>query len=176
MKSFSNQSITAIVVGLAGLLLIIFEGRGDLLRWIAVLIGIMFIIPSAFVLVSQLRSNSAFRSDSAVVASVGGLLLGICMCVVPGLFVGIFIYLFAFMLILGGVSQIVFISRSGGLGGAFYVVPVLLTLAGIVMLFAGIERDASAIVLIMGIGMVLYSINTLIELYRIDQIVKSGKP
>lgn len=174
MKSNNNQFLTAIIVGLVGLLLIIFEGRGDLLRWIAILIGIMFIVPGAFVLTGELRCPADQRSDSAVVASAGCLALGVCMCVVPGVFVGIFIYLFAFMLILGGVYQIIFISRMTGLGGTFYIIPVVLALTGIVMLCAGAERDASVIVLIMGIGMVLYSVNTLFESYRVNQLIKSG--
>lgn len=174
MKTYNNQMLTSVVVGVVGLLLIIFEGRGDLLRWIAILIGIMFIVPSAMMLASELKSSPTARSEATLIASLGGLGLGVCMCVVPGVFVGIFIYLFALMLILGGVYQMIVISRIHGIGGTFYIIPAILVVTGVVMLCAGIERDASAIVLIAGIGLVLYAANSLAEGYRAQLLLKSG--
>lgn len=170
--NLKNELVTAVVVGIVGILLIIFEGRGDLLSWIAVVIGIMFIIPSAYLLFGELSGRRGSHNSSSLIAALGGLGLGVCLCVVPGFFVGIFIYMFAILLILGGLYQIIVITRAGGMPGAFYVVPALLIVAGVVMLCAGIERDSSAIVLIAGIGMVLYSVNSILEYRSMQKLLK----
>lgn len=168
----NNSLITAIVVGIVGALLIIFEGRGDLLSWIVIALGVMFILPGAFLLLSQLMTDSSRRSGSSIVAAVGCLCLGVILCVIPDVFVNILIYLFAFILIVGGIAQLVSLSNFKMPAG-LYIIPALVAITGVVMIFAGAEKDASVIVLVTGIAMVLYSINSFVEYFRMSKLLKS---
>ncbi len=166
MNGRSNL-MTAVIVGVVGALLIAFKGRGDLLTWIAVLIGIMFIIPSVYTLCVELFSRDKARvTPLAVITSLGGLGLGIAMCIVPEVFVGIFIYLFAALLILGGIYHVVFITwlaRPFRLPLWFYIVPAVLIVTGIVILCNTVDANASVIVLVTGIGFLLFAINSIME-------------
>lgn len=160
----TNNLLTAIVAGVVGVLLIVFEGRGDLLTWIVIIIGLMFVIPGAYVLLSQLLGNRQRRSSMAIVSAVGCVCLGLCLCLIPSAFVSILIYVFAFTLIVCGIAQIVNLSDFKMPAG-FYIVPALVTLTGIVMVFLGAEKDASVIVLISGIALVIYAVNALVEYF-----------
>lgn len=160
----TNNLLTAIVAGVVGVLLIVFEGRGDLLTWIVIIIGLMFVIPGAYVLLSQLLGNRQRRSSMAIVSAVGCVCLGLCLCLIPSAFVSILIYVFAFTLIVCGIAQIVNLSDFKMPAG-FYIVPALVTLTGIVMVFLGAEKDASVIVLISGIALVVYAVNALVEYF-----------
>lgn len=167
-----NNYLTPIVIGLLGILLIAFEGRGDLMTWAVIVVGIMFIVPGLYVLISQLAAKQG-RSSSSIIAAVGCLCLGACLCIIPQVFVSILIYVFAFTLIFFGVAQIVQVADFK-LPMGFYIVPALVAIAGVVMVFIGAKKDASVIVLITGISMVLYSINSLVERYRINKYLKES--
>lgn len=162
----NNSLVTAVIVGIVGLLLIIFQGRGDLLNWIVIILGIMFILPGAYMLVSQAGARKENRSTGSMITAVGCICLGVCLCVIPGVFVSVLIYLFAFTLIFIGVAQMVQIADFK-LPMGYYIVPVLVAVTGLIMVFAGAEKDASAIVLITGIALLLYSINMLVEYFKL---------
>ena len=53
------------------------------------------------------------------------------------------------------------------------MVPVLVAVTGVVMIFAGSDKDSSAIVLVTGIVMVLYAINTVVEYTRVRKLLKN---
>lgn len=165
----SNGLWTAIAVFIVGVLLIVFEGRGELLTWIVILLGIGFILPGAFNLISQLGGKKENRSSSTIIASVGCIIFGVVLCVIPDVFVGILIYLFAFTLVVGGIAQMVTIADFK-LPLGFYIVPGLVAVTGLIMVFAGAQKDASAIVLVTGIAMVLYAVNLFIEYLQIRKI------
>lgn len=166
MKSKGNL-LTAVLVGVVGILLIVFKGRGDLLSWIAVMLGVMLIVPSACTLLYAFSSkHSASYPVSAVISAFGALILGICMCAIPSVFVGIFIYVFAGLLILGGIYHLVFlgyVARAFKLSIGFYIIPIILILTGIVILCTSVDANASMIVLITGIGFLLFSVNAVSE-------------
>lgn len=166
MKSKGNL-LTAILVGVVGILLISFKDRGDLLSWIAVMLGVMIIVPSAYTLFSAFFSkNKGAFPTSAVISAFGALILGICMCAIPSVFVGIFIYVFAGLLILGGIYHLVFlgyVARAFKLSIGFYIIPIVLILTGIVILCTSVDANASMIVLITGIGFLLFSVNSISE-------------
>ncbi len=172
MFNSKNALVTATIVGIVGLLLIIFENRGDVLNWIVIALGIMFIIPGAYGLITQLAAPKPARDNTAIATGVGSMVLGVVLCLIPGVFVSVMIYLLAFVLLLGGISQIITLSRLQ-LPWGFYVVPVLVAVTGVVMIFAGSDKDSSAIVLVTGIVMVLYAINTVVEYTRVRKLLKN---
>lgn len=159
--------MTAILVGIVGILLIAFKDRGDLLSWIAVMLGVMIIVPSAYTILSALFSKSKEPyPTSSIISAVGALILGICMCAIPSVFVGIFIYVFAGLLIIGGIYHLVFlgyVARAVKLSVWFYIIPIVLIITGIVILCTSVDANASVIVLITGIGFLLFSVNAISE-------------
>lgn len=171
----NNSLVTAIVVGIVGVLLIVFENRADLLSWLVILIGITFIIPGVYMLLAQLMGKPSGRSGSAIISAVGGICLGAVLCIIPDAFVSIIIYILAFSLIVGGVVQIATLSRYR-MPAPLYIIPVLVTATGVVMIFLGARKDASVIVLVSGIAMVLYSINYLVEYSRIRKSLTPANP
>lgn len=170
----NNSLLTAIVVGIVGIVLIIFEGRAELLNWIVIVLGFGFILPGVFNLISQFSSPSGKRSTSSIIAAVGCVILGIVLCAVPGVFVNILIYLFAFTLVVGGIAQMVSIADFK-LPLGFYIIPALVAITGLIMVFAGAEKDASAIVLVTGIAMVLYSANLFVEYFQLRKYKATGR-
>lgn len=168
----NNSLVMAIVAGIVGVLLIIFEDRGDLLSWIVVILGIMFMLPGLYTLVSQLLSKGQ-RSTSDMITAIGCVGLGLCMCIVPGVFVSVTIYILALSLIIGGVMQMVSVAEFK-LPLGFYIVPALVAITGVVMFILGAEKDASIIVLVAGIAMVIYAVNLLVEYYQVKKITRSS--
>lgn len=162
--------LTAVLMAGIGIALIVLHNRVDILSWISVLIGIMFIIPSLFSLGITFfghREPEKSVSVSTVIASLGGLGLGIAMCVASGTFAGIFVYVFAGILIVAGIYHIVFITwlaKPYVLPGWFYVIPVLLIIAGVVILFTSVRTLNDVAVLITGIAFILSAVNSIIEL------------
>lgn len=166
MNAKSN-SLTAVIFFIAGVLLIIFNDRVNLLAWVSITLGIAFIIPSAYSLYTSLKAKGGSENKTGLsVISVGGLVLGLCMCIFPDVFVGIFVYLFAVLMIVGGICHILIISyidRPLVQPGYLYVIPVMMIIAGIVILFTSLREINSAVVLITGIALVLSALNTFLE-------------
>ena len=72
------------------------------------------------------------------IEGVGSLLFGLWLVTMPGFFADVLMFLLGFILIMGGVQQIASLSmarRWTPVPGGFYVIPVLILIAGIVALF-----------------------------------------
>lgn len=161
---------TAIVMAVVGIALIVLHDRVDLLAWTAVLIGIMFMIPSVFALVMTFY-NRRYRSDrgvnvSTVIASLAGIALGLAMCITPSTFAAILVYVFAAILVISGIYHVLFISwlaRPLTIPGFCYIIPALLIVTGFVIIFTSIRTLNTVVVLVTGIALLLSAVNTAIE-------------
>ena len=177
MNAKSN-TLTAVIFFIAGILLIIFNERINLLAWVSILIGVTFIIPSAYSLyVSLTAKGDSTTKTQLSIMSVAGLVMGLCMCIFPNVFAGIFVYLFAALLIIGGIYHILIISymsRPLVLPGYLYIIPALMILSGVIILFTSLREINSAVVLITGIALVLSAINTMLEYRSRRALLKSS--
>lgn len=165
MLTRKSNLVTAIIVGLVGILLIVLHSRIDLLNWVSVAVGLMFVLPSLFVLCSSIGSKQHLPAGIAFV-SAGGLILGLLMCIFPSAFAGFFVYVFAAVLALFGIYQIVDLaswSKTVSIPVYFYIIPVLLVATGIVMICTSLRNINTVIVLITGIALIAGSLNTFIE-------------
>ncbi len=109
MKSTSSNWLTILITAIVGVLLIIWHTKLDILSWVMIAVGVMFLIPSVYSLIASLSSRkklkaagqqpSAMGSGSSILAAIAGCGLGIWMIVDPGFFVGLTAYLFAIILI-----------------------------------------------------------------------------
>ena len=167
----ANNWLTTIIVFIVGVLLIVWHGRLDVLQWIVMAVGLMLVIPGAYSFISAIARRSHVQGEysaasSTIVASLGALALGIWMLVTPAFFVGLLAYIFGAILFLYGIFHIVVIrfwSSPYVLPWWFYVIPVLMIVAGVVILCSSVRDMDSAVVLIMGISLVASSINSVLE-------------
>lgn len=168
MNTKSNI-ITSILLLVAGIILIVQHDQIDLLGWIVMLMGVLFIIPSlyhlAMLLLRQCDNDAINRASRgpAIIAAVGGIGLGACMILRPEFFVGILVYLFAGILVLGGIIQLLLVAygtRPLRAPWWMYVAPALITITGIVLLCTDIHAIESTVVLLTGIAFVMAAINS----------------
>ena len=156
---------TSVIVLAVGIALICLYQRVDILDWIVVIVGIMFMIPGIFSLVGGMASKRPGNASS-IVAGVGAICLGVVMCIVPSFFAHILVYIFAGILIIGGIYHIAFLgwmSRPFVLPWYYYIIPILMIGAGLLMIFTSLRTLNNAVVLITGIAFVCSSFNSLIE-------------
>lgn len=169
--------LTVLMMFVAGVLLIIWHARLDVLSWVVMAVGVMLIVPGVYDFVKGLRGGSskspqspsqvpAVNTAPTIVVSVAAVALGIWMLVNPSFFVGVLAYAFGALLIFIGIYHIVTIAywaRDLKLPGFLYVVPALLIVTGLVILFSSVHTLQSVVVLIMGIALVASAVNSLLE-------------
>ncbi len=169
--------LTVLTMFVAGVLLIIWHARLDVLSWVVMAVGVMLIVPGVYDFVKGLRGGSGKASSQEVqvsavnttptlVVSVAAVALGIWMLITPSFFVGVLAYAFGALLIFIGIYHIVNIAywaRDLRLPGFLYVVPALLIVTGLVILFSSVRTLQSVVVLIMGISLVASAVNSLLE-------------
>lgn len=171
MKSGSNW-LTIIIVFVVGILLIVWHQRIDILSWIVIAVGLMLVIPGLYSLISAMvrkkedEKINYSASSASIVASVGALALGVWMIVKPAFFVGLLAYIFAAILILYGIYHIIVIgfwAKPIIMPGWFYIIPVLMIIAGVVLLCTNVRTLNSVVVLITGIALVASAVNSMLE-------------
>lgn len=158
--------LTILLTAAVGVLLIIFHGKLDLLNWIILAMGVVIAIPCFYNMIASFgksrRDSKGNVIVSNVVASVAGVALGLWMIINPAFFVGMMAYLFAVIMIVYGIGQIVlvgYMSRPYRLPFWFYIIPVILIVAGVVILCTSVHTMNSVVVLLTGIMLVLSAVN-----------------
>lgn len=178
--SGKNNLFISIIVLAVGITLICLFQRVDILNWVVILMGVLFIIPGVFSLVSGMSQTG--KSTSSVIAGFGAIALGVVMCLFPEPFARVIVYIFAAMVILGGIYHIVFlgwIARPFVLPWYFYIIPVLMIAAGLLIMLTPLRALNSTVVLITGIAFTASAINSIIEYIAIhpsqEKSVGSGE-
>lgn len=163
----------------AGILLIVFHNQ-NLITTLIVLLGIALMIPCLATLFAvifrrdkdaqgnTIKPNKALFA-STVITSLCGIGLGTWMILSPSSLVGIMVYLFAAIIIIAGLYQLIMLTighRPIKFPWWMYIMPTLMTLAGIVILTTDVKTLESIVVLITGISLVAYAINRFAELFK----------
>jgi len=172
MKNISINLLTNVVLLLAGLLLIIFNNQPDLLDWVARIIGLMFLLPAiAFLVTVALRHTPGRVSNDylGVLPAIGGLCFGIIMLAKPQLFSGVLTIFMGALLIVLGLFHVIylFLSRKAiEVKGWYYFLPLIVTVYGLLILFADGWRSREDIVVLMtGIGLLMFNITSIHEYF-----------
>lgn len=181
MKNNSSSWLTIVVTAVVGILLIVWHGRLDVLQWIIVAMGILLAIPGAYSLIVSISSRGKSEGVSSplagIITGIGAVALGLWMVINPTFFVGLLTYLFAAILIVYGILQIIIVaywSRPYVLSAWFYVIPVLLIVGGVVILCTTVREMNSIVVLITGIMLVASAINWALQ-YTVTHPAKRGE-
>lgn len=165
MKGLSYSFLRAICALVIGLVLVMFPDQaGD---YFVITIGVIFLVPSLVSIISYFAQSTEMRSRFPV-EGVGSLLFGLWLIIMPGFFADLLTFVLGFILVMGGVQQIASLSaarRWMPVPGGFYVVPVLILLAGLVALFNPTGVRSTAFIII-GISSLVYAASELLNWFK----------
>ena len=140
--------------------------------YLVITVGVLFLLPGLYGIFAYFASRSREEDGSGrafPIVALGSALLGIWLIVMPAFFVGILMYVLGALLVLGGIGQLMnFISvrkLTGSVPAIFYVIPVLLLLAGILILVNPFEA-AKIPFIVLGASSIVYGLTDLFRLIR----------
>lgn len=167
LKNTIIRSISAIIIG------------GVLIKWprlapnmIIIIIGILFIIPGIITLINYWvrKSKEGQKLPSYIlIESIGSILLGFCMILIPEFFTAFFMYCLGFLLILGSIVQITSLIRIQHITPVslyYYITPILILIAGIITVLNPFETQ-DAILIMFGICAIIYGLTEFINYYKL---------
>ena len=165
MKGLSYSFLRAICALVIGLVLVMFPDQaGD---YFVITIGVIFLVPSLVSIIVYFAQSTEMRSRFPI-EGVGSLLFGLWLIIMPGFFADLLTFVLGFILVMGGVQQIASLSaarRWMPVPGGFYVVPVLILLAGLVALFNPTGVRSTAFIII-GISSLVYAASELLNWFK----------
>lgn len=162
MKGLSYSFLRAICALIIGLVLVMFPDQaGD---YFVITIGVVFLVPSLISIIGYFAQNTEVRHRFPV-EGVGSLLFGLWLIIMPGFFADLLTFVLGFILVMGGVQQIASLTaarRWMPVPGGFYIVPVLILLAGLLALFNPMGVRSTAFIII-GISSLVYAASELLN-------------
>lgn len=168
MKGLSYSFLRAICALVIGLILVMFPDQaGD---YFVITIGIIFLVPSLISIIGYFAQSPEVRSRFPI-EGVGSLLFGLWLIIMPGFFADLLTFVLGFILVMGGVQQIASLSaarRWMQVPGGFYVVPVLILIAGLIALFNPTGVRSTAFIII-GISSLIYAVSELINWFKFSR-------
>lgn len=144
-----------------GLLLVLFPD--DASNYFVMAIGVLFTLPALISLGIFLAGKKS--GVTLPIMGIGSLLFGLWLIIMPDFFVTLLTYVLGFILLVGGVQQLSWlqVARSWSrVSPYYYVVPVLILMAGLLALFnpGGVQRTAF---LIIGGASLFYALQELVS-------------
>ncbi len=178
--NLKSNIIANLLILTAGVLLVVFH-NSNILSTLIIITGISFVIPSLaniiMILTHKEKDKEGYNINRSrlsfaygVITSLGGIGLGTWMIISPESLMGIVVYLFAALLVIAGVYNIIMLAfghRSIKFPIWMYILPTLMTIAGIIILCTDIKSIESIVVLIVGIAMIAFAVNRFLELGKI---------
>lgn len=165
MKVVNYSLIRILFALIIGLVLVIWPDAA--VNYILITIGVAFLVPGIISLWSYFarKININEKAVRFPIEGVGSVLFGLWLIILPDFFADVLMFLLGFIIVMGGVQQLAFLllaRRWMIVPNAFYVVPSLILIAGIVALFnpTGVRNTAFMII---GITGLIYSISELIN-------------
>ncbi|EEF87380.1 HdeD family acid-resistance protein [Bacteroides cellulosilyticus] len=173
MKGISNSFLRTICALIIGLVLVMFPNEaGD---YFVITIGVVFLIPALLSIIGYFAMSAEERRRLPI-EGIGSLLFGLWLIIMPGFFADLLTFVLGFILVLGGVQQIASLSaarRWMPVRVGFYIIPVLILIAGLVALFNPTGVRSTAFIII-GITSIVYAVSELINWFTFTR--KRPKP
>lgn len=162
MKNLNYSFLRAVCALVIGLVLTLFPNEAG--NYLVITIGVIFLIPSLFSIIGFFSLPRELKPRFPIEA-IGGLLFGLWLIVMPAFFSELLTYLLGFILVMGGVQQIASLMaarRWVRVRGGFYVVPVLILIAGIIALVNPTGARETAFIII-GVTALIYAVSELVN-------------
>lgn len=170
MKQKNYSLIRTLFALVIGLVLVLWPDLA--VSYIVITIGVLFVLPGLISLIGYFAARAPRGvSRRFPIEGVGSLLLGVWLIAMPGFFADILMFLLGFILLMGGVQQIASLTvarRWTKVPVAFYVVPVLILLAGLLALFNPTGARNTAFMII-GISSLVYAASELVNWFAFSR-------
>lgn len=163
-QKIKNVWIRSIFSLLIGILLVAYPGVASI--YFVMLIGAMFLIPGIISIFNFMFNRQTARSFP--IGGLGTLLFGLWLLITPGMFVTILMYILGAVLVLAGMNMIIGLinmRKYTMVAAGFYIVPLLVLIAGIIVLFNPF-KTAELPFIVLGISSVVYGIFGMFNAYR----------
>lgn len=186
MKVIHSSIFRAVCAIIVGVLLI--QYREQTITWITIAIGVLFFLSGVISLASywaakrnaekmqgQILSDSNGKPIMGMMpkfplVSVGSLILGLLLALMPQVFIAWLMFILAFILILGALTQFVNLAsaaKMGRVGILFWLFPSALLLLGLLAIIKP-SAIASAPLFIIGWGMLIYGVVELLNAFKVS--------
>ena len=163
MKTMNYSLIRILFALVIGLVLVNWPNAAA--SYIVITVGVAFLIPGVISLFGYFgrKRPEGEAAPRFPIEGIGSLLFGLWLIVMPEFFADVLMFLLGFILIMGGVQQIA--SWWMPVSGAFYLIPSLILIAGIIALFNPTGARNTAFIII-GISSLVYSFSELINWFK----------
>ena len=171
MKILNYAIIRCICALVVGILLILFPHEISI--YLIILIGALFFIPGAFTVISYYM-NGRKKDLSFPLSGIGSALFGLWLMVMPEFFANILMYVLGAVLVLAGIHQIsrlVAIKNVAKVSGVYYFFPILILLAGVLVLVNPFVARTVPII-ILGISAIIYAITDIVRIIRFRKFIE----
>ena len=186
MKVIHSSIFRAVCAIIVGVLLI--QYREQTVTWITIAIGVLFFLSGVISLASywaakrnaekmqgQLLSDSNGKPIMGMIpkfplVSVGSLILGLLLALMPQVFIAWLMFILAFILFLGALTQFANLAsaaKMGRVGILFWLFPSALLLLGLLAIIKP-SAIASAPLFIIGWGMLIYGVVELLNAFKVS--------
>lgn len=186
MKVIHSSIFRAVCAIIVGVLLI--QYREQTVTWITIAIGVLFFLSGVISLASywaakrnaekmqgQILSDSNGKPIMGMMpkfplVSVASLILGLLLALMPQVFIAWLMFILAFILILGALTQFVNLAsaaKMGRVGILFWLFPSALLLLGLLAIIKP-SAIASAPLFIIGWGMLIYGVVELLNAFKVS--------
>lgn len=139
--------------------------------YFVITIGVIFLVPSLISIIGYYAQGSEVRRRFPI-EGIGSLLFGLWLVIMPGFFADLLTFVLGFILVMGGVQQIASLVAARKwmlVPGGFYVVPVLILIAGLIALFNPTGVRSTAFIII-GITSLVYAVSELINWFKFTRL------
>jgi hypothetical protein len=182
--NYAKSVWTSVFILLGGIALLFMQGTA--INVFVRAVGILFVAAAALNFCIQQYSNrrnsaesendseesqqpkpATSRSVLNTLTTVASVALGIWMIIDPDGLTNMLVYIFAALITISGIYQILALAigyRPLKFPIAFYVLPAILTLTGIILYLIGADAVKDAMVLITGIAMIVFAVSSLLAI------------
>ena len=186
MKVIHSSIFRAVCAIIVGVLLI--QYREQTVTWITIAIGVLFFLSGVISLTSywaakrhadKLQGPTPSDPNGKPImgmipkfplVSVGSLILGLLLALMPQVFIAWLMFILAFILILGALTQFANLAsaaKMGRVGILFWLFPSALLLLGLLAIIKP-SAIASAPLFIIGWGMLIYGVVELLNAFKVS--------
>ncbi|MDR0977098.1 MAG: DUF308 domain-containing protein [Prevotellaceae bacterium] len=160
MKTIHYSFLRAVAALILGLVMVLFPGQAG--EYLVVTLGVLFLLPSLISIIGYFAASKEARPFFPIVG-IGSALFGLWLMIMPGFFADALTFLLGFILVLGGMWQIVSLSlarRWVRVPAAAYIVPVLIAVVGIVSFLYPTNARQTVFILI-GAAWIVFAVTEL---------------
>lgn len=171
-RSAFYRAIMAIILGVV---LVVWPGAAQ--RYIIMFIGAIFLAIGLMSFIVSYRNRVEHPRSVGSFSGAGSIILGLLLLGMPSVFVMVFMYVLGFILVLAAVGQFASLSalrQLGNVSPVSYVFPVLILIAGLVVLFNPFHT-AEGVFILFGLTSVFYGVTDLINQYSLKRMRKANE-